>query len=73
MRGLTLNGQQDVFRGLTPTMRVLTDEEIYDAAATPGRRLGDYSLMRKPQRGVPLGVQYLGLNSAHWAPLVSEF
>ncbi|EGQ62568.1 hypothetical protein GGI1_13679 [Acidithiobacillus sp. GGI-221] len=54
-------------------MRVLTDEEIYDAAATPGRRLGDYSLMRKPQRGVPLGVQYLGLNSAHWAPLVSEF
>jgi hypothetical protein len=32
MSGLTLNGQQDVFRSLTPTMRVLTEEEIYDVS-----------------------------------------
>ena len=32
MRGLTLNGQQDQFIALTPTMRVLTNEEIYDVS-----------------------------------------
>ena len=32
MRGLTLNERQDKFRALTPTMRVLTNEEIYDVS-----------------------------------------
>ncbi|MGC9216730.1 hypothetical protein [Acidithiobacillus sp.] len=32
MRGLNLNWQQDKFIALTPTMRVLTDEEIYDVS-----------------------------------------
>lgn len=47
MRGLTLNGQQEVFRALTPTMCVLTDDEIYDVSGgDPGassRRLFAYA------------------------------
>ena len=47
MRGLTLNGQQEVFRALTPTMCVLTDDEIYDVSGgDPGassRRLVAYA------------------------------
>ncbi|MBU2832703.1 MULTISPECIES: hypothetical protein [Acidithiobacillus] len=47
MRGLTLNERQDKFRALTPTMRVLTNEEIYDVSGgDPGasaRRLFNYA------------------------------
>lgn len=49
MSRLTLNGQQDVFKALTPTMRVLTGEEIYDVSGgDPGatsRRIAAYETL----------------------------